>query len=144
MPTSAYNKFDDFSEQLIRGVHDFDANTFKVALTNSAPVATNTVLADITQIASGGGYTTGGETTTISISVSTLTTTVSGTEVQWTGSGGGMATFRYAVLYNDSSTSPADALIAWFDYGSGVTVAAGETFTLKFNNTSPGTIFTLA
>lgn len=145
MPTSAYNKFDDFSEQLIRGVHDFDANTFKVALTNSAPVATNTVLADITQIASGGGYTTGGETTTISISVSTLTTTVSGTEVQWTGSGGGMATFRYAVLYNDSSTSPADALIAWFDYGgSGVTLAAGETFTLKFNNASPGTIFTLA
>jgi len=144
MPTSAYNKFQDFSDQLIRGVHDFDANTFKVALTNSAPVATNTILSDITQIASGGGYTTGGATTTITVSETSGTTTVSGTEVQWTGSGGGMATFRYAVLYNDSSTSPADALIAWFDYGSGVTVAAGETFTLKFNNTSPGTIFTLA
>ncbi len=144
MPTSAYNKFQDFSDQLIRGVHDFDANTFKVALTNTLPVAANTVLADITQIASGGGYTTGGETTTITVSEASGTTTVSGTEVQWTGSGGGMATFRYAVLYNDSSTSPADALIAWFDYGSGVTVAAGETFTLKFNNTSPGTIFTLA
>lgn len=145
MPTSAYNKFQDFSDQLIRGVHDFDANTFKVALTNSAPVATNTVLADITQIASGGGYTTGGETTTITVSETTGTTTVSGTQVQWTGSGGGMATFRYAVLYNDSSTSPADALIAWFDYGSpGVTLASGETFTLKFNNATPGTIFTLA
>lgn len=145
MPTSAYNKFQDFSDQLIRGVHDFDANTFKVALTNSAPVATNTVLADITQIASGGGYTTGGETTTITVSETTGTTTVSGTQVQWTGSGGGMATFRYAVLYNDSSTSPADALIAWFDYGAGgVTLAAGETFTLKFNNATPGTIFTLA
>lgn len=145
MPTSAYNKFQDFSDQLIRGVHDFDANTFKVALTNSAPVATNTVLADITQISSGGGYTTGGETTTITVSETTGTTTVSGTQVQWTGSGGGMATFRYAVLYNDSSTSPADALIAWFDYGSpGVTLAAGETFTLKFNNATPGTIFTLA
>jgi hypothetical protein len=143
MPTSAYNKFQDFSDQLIRGVHDFDANTFKVALTNSAPVATNTVLADITQIASGGGYTTGGETTTITVSETSGTTTVSGTQVQWTGSGGGMATFRYAVLYNDSSTSPADALIAWFDYGSGVTVAASETFTLKFNNATPGTIFTL-
>jgi hypothetical protein len=147
MPTSAYNKFQDFSDQLIRGVHDFDANTFKVVLVpdTDAPVATDTVLADITQIASGGGYTTGGVTTTITVSETSGTTTVSGTEVQWTGSGGGMATFRYAVLYNDSSTSPEDALIAWFDYGgSGVTLAAGETFTLKFNNTSPGTIFTLA
>jgi len=144
MPTSAYNKFEDFSDQLIRGVHDFDANTFKVALTNSAPVATNTILANITQISSGTGYTTGGETTTIAVSETSGTTTVTGTQVQWTGSGAGMGPFRYAVLYNDSSTSPADALIAWFDYGSSITVAASETFTLKFNNATPGTIFTLA
>lgn len=145
MATSAWNKFDDFSEQLVRGVHDFDANTFKVVLTNSAPTAGNTILANITQIANGGGYTTGGETTTITISETSGTTTVSGTEIVWTGSGAGFGPFRYAVLYNDSSTSPADALIAWFDYGSpGITlVGAGETFTLKFNNASPGTMFTL-
>jgi hypothetical protein len=143
MPTSAYNKFNDFSDQLIRGIHDFDANVFKVALTNTLPVAANTVLADITQIASGGGYTTGGETTTITVSETGGTTTVSGTQVQWTGSGAGMAAFRYAVLYNDSTTSPLDALIAWFDYGGSINVAASETFTLKFNNASPGTIFTL-
>jgi hypothetical protein len=145
MATSAWNKFNDFSEQLVRGVHDFDANTFKVVLTNSAPTAGNTVLADITQIANGGGYTTGGETTTISISETSGTTTVSGTEIVWTGTGSGFGPFRYAVLYNDSSTSPADALIAWFDYGvGGITlVGAGETFTLKFNNASPGTMFTL-
>jgi len=144
MPTSAYNKFEDFSDQLIRGVHDFDANTFKVALTNTPPVATNTILANISQISSGNGYTTGGETTTIAVSETSGTTTVTGTQVQWTGSGAGMGPFRYAVLYNDSSTSPADALIAWFDYGSSITVAASETFTLKFNNATPGTIFTLA
>ena len=145
MATSAWNKFNDFSEQLVRGVHDFDANTFKVVLTNSAPTAANTNLSDITQIANGGGYTTGGETTTITISETSGTTTVSGTEIVWTGSGAGFGPFRYAVLYNDSSTSPADALIAWFDYGSpGITlVGAGETFTLKFNNASPGTMFTL-
>ena len=142
MPTSAYNKFQDFSDQLIRGVHDFDANTFKVALTNSAPVATNTILSDITQIASGGGYTTGGATTTITVSETSGTTTVSGTEVQWTGSGGGMATFRYAVLYNDSATSPADALIAWFDYGAATTLLDGESLDVKFNNADPGTIYT--
>lgn len=143
MATSAWNKFYDFSEQLVLGVHDFDANTFKVVLTNSAPTAGNTVLTDITQIANGGGYTTGGETTTIGISESSGTTTVTGTEIVWTGSGAGFGPFRYAVLYNDSSTSPADALIAWFDYGSSISVGAGETFTLRFSTTSPGSMFTL-
>ena len=144
MATSAWNKFNDFSEQLVRGVHDFDANTFKVVLTNSAPVATNTILTDITQITGSGGYTTGGETTTISIAEVSGTTTVSGTEIVWTGTGSGFGPFRYAVLYNDSSTSPADALIAWFDYGSAISVSAGETFTLRFSTTSPGAMFTLA
>lgn len=144
MATSAWNKFNDFSEQLVRGVHDFDANTFKIVLTNSAPTAANTVLTDITQIANGGGYTTGGATTTISISETSGTTTVSGTEIVWTGTGSGFGPFRYAVLYNDSSTSPADALIAWFDYGSAISVSAGETFTLRFSTTSPGAMFTLA
>ena len=143
MATSAWNKFNDFSEQLVRGVHDFDANTFKVVLTNTAPSAGNTILTDITQVTNGGGYTTGGEATTITISETSGTTTVSGTEIVWTGSGAGFGPFRYAVLYNDSTTSPTDALIAWFDYGSSISVAASETFTLKFNNANPGTMFTL-
>lgn len=145
MATSTWNKFQDFSEQLIRGVHDFDAHTFKVALVanTDTPVAGDATLSDITQVANGGGYTTGGEATTITISETSGTTTVSGTEIVWTGTGSGFGPFRYAVLYNDSSTSPADALIAWFDYGSAISVAASETFTLKFNNASPGTMFTL-
>jgi len=145
MATSAWNKFNDFSEQLVRGVHDFDANTFKVVLVpdTDPPVAADVDLSTITQVANGGGYTTGGATTTITISETSGTTTVSGTEIVWTGTGSGFGPFRYAVLYNDSSTSPADALIAWFDYGSSISVGAGETFTLKFNNASPGTMFTL-
>jgi len=146
MATSAWNKFNDFSEQLVRGVHDFDANTFKVALVLSTdtPVASDTILANIDQVVNGGGYTTGGETTTITIAEVSGTTTVSGTEIVWTGTGSGFGPFRYAVLYNDSSTSPADALIAWFDYGSLISVGAGETFTLRFSTTSPGAMFTLA
>lgn len=145
MPTATWNKFQDFSEQLVRGVHDFDANTFKVALASAAPNATDTQLSQITtQLSTGGGYTSGGETiTTIGVSESGGTTTVTGTQLQWTGSGSGFGPFRYAVLYNDSATSPPDALIAWFDYGSAISVAASETFTLKFNNASPGTMFTL-
>jgi hypothetical protein len=144
MATSAWNKFNDFSEQLVRGVHDFDANTFKVVLASAAPSAADDELSDITsQLSTGGGYTNGGATTTITISEASGTTTVSGTQVQWTGSGSGFGPFRYAVLYNDSTTAPLDALIAWFDYGSSISVGAGETFTLKFNNASPGTMFTL-
>jgi hypothetical protein len=72
------------------------------------------------------------------------TTTVQGTQVVFTASGGSIGPFRYAILYNDTATSPADALIGWWDYGSSITLADTETFTVKFNNASPGTIFTLA
>ena len=140
---ASYNKFNDFSEQLVEGVHDFGANTFKVALSNSAPIASNTVLADITQISGTNGYTTGGTATTIAVSETGGTTTVTGTEVVFTASGGSVGPFRYVVLYNDSATSPLDALVAWWDYGSSITLADGETFTVKFSNTSPGAIFTL-
>lgn len=141
---ATFNKFNDFSEQLIRGVHDWDAHTFKVALTNSAPVAANTVLADITQVSGTNGYTTGGTATTITISETGGTTTVNGTQVVFSASGGSIGPFRYAVLYNDTATSPADALVGWWDYGSSITLQDGETFTVKFSNTTPGAILTLA
>ena len=143
MATSAWNKFNDFSEQLVRGVHDFDANTFKVVLVLSTdtPVVSDTILSNIDQVVNGGGYTTGGETTTITIAEVSGTTTVSGTEIVWTGTGSGFGPFRYAVLYNDTAAN--DPLIAWFDYGSLISVGAGETFTLKFNNANPGTMFML-
>ena len=141
MPTSTWNKFQDFSEQLVRGEHDFDADVFKVVLTNSLPLATYTQLSQISQLSTGGGYTSGGEITTISIAEVSGTTTVSGTQLQWTGSGSGFGPFQYAVLYNETTAN--DLLIAWFDYGSAISVNASETFTLKFNNASPGTMFTL-
>jgi hypothetical protein len=142
MATVTFNKFNDYSEQKNRGVHNWGAHVFKWALTNTAPTAANTVLADITQIAAGNGYTTGGTTTTAAISETGGTTTVTLTEVVFTASGGSMGTFRYAVLYNDTATSPADALVGWIDYGAAITLGAGETFTIRANNASPGTLFT--
>jgi hypothetical protein len=141
---AAYNKFNDFSEQLANGVQNFATDVYKVALSNTAPVATNTILSDITQIGAGNGYTSGGSTTTITVSETTGTTTVSGTQVVFTASGGSIGPFRYVVLYNDTTTSPSKPLVAWWDYGSSITLADGETFTVKFSNTTPGAIFTLA
>jgi hypothetical protein len=141
---AVYNKFNDFSEQLANGVQNFATDVYKVALSNTAPVATNTILSDITQISAGNGYTSGGSTTTITLAEVTGTTTVSGTQVVFTASGGSIGPFRYVVLYNDTTTSPSKPLVAWWDYGSSLTLADGETFTVKFSNTTPGAIFTLA
>jgi len=36
------------------------------------------------------------------------------------------------VLFNDTPAGPVDPLIAWWNYGSAVTLQAGETFTVDF------------
>lgn len=132
---ATYNKFNQFVKDLVDGVHDFDAHIFKVMLTNTAPVATNTVKANLTEISAGNGYTAGGTATTISTSVSSGTSKVVGTDVVFTATGS-VGPFQYVVLYNDTPTSPADPLIAWWDYGSAVTLANGETFTVDFDATN--------
>jgi len=50
MATSAFNKFNSFTEALAEKVHNLGSDTLEVALTNTAPVSTNTQLSNITQI----------------------------------------------------------------------------------------------
>jgi hypothetical protein len=52
----------------------------------------------------------------------------------WTAADG-LGAFRYVVLYNDSAAGPSD-LLGWWDYGSSVELANGETFTAD----SPGLV----
>lgn len=140
---AAYNKFQDFVEQLLLGKHDFSAagHVFKAYLTNNAPSASlDAVVADLAEIAAGNGYTAGGTDIQNTLSETTGTATVAGTDVVWTASGGAIATFRYVPFYNDTQTVPADPLVGWWDYGSSISPAAGETFTLDFG----ASIFTLA
>lgn len=135
---ASFNKFNSFVEHLAEKVHDLGADTLKVLLTNSAPSASNTVKADLTEISGGNGYTAGGNAATVSSSSQTSGTykLVLADPATWTASGGSIGPFRYAVLYNDTPSSPADPLIGWWDYGSSVTLAAGETFTVDFDGTS--------
>lgn len=122
---AAYNKFNQFTKDLIDGVHDFDAHTFKVMLTNVAPVATNSVKADLTEISAGNGYSAGGGTTTITTSTNgTGTAKATASDVTFTAAGGTIGPFRYAVYYNDTAAS--DPLIAWVDYGSSITLQNTE------------------
>jgi hypothetical protein len=144
MATSSWYKFNDFTEQLVRGVHDWDAHTFKVALTNTAPTAGQTTwnTTDHPAPSSASGYSAGGTAIgTIGISESNGTTTVTGTQVVFTASGGSIGPFQYAVVYNDSTGSK--NAISYFDYGASITLTDAETFTIKFNNASPGTMFTI-
>jgi hypothetical protein len=136
---AAYIKYQDFVEQLCRGKHDFGSHTFKVALSNGTPDVTHTALANITELSTANGYTAGGTTTTIGINETSGTVTITATDpAAWTASGSGI-TFRYAALYNDTATSPADALIAYWDNGSSITVTSGNTLQVDFG----ATLFTL-
>ena len=131
---ATYTKFNQFVEDVAEGVYDLGADTLKVMLTLTAPVATNSVKADLTEISAGNGYTAGGTTTAQSSSAqSSGTYKLVIADVVFTASGGAMADFRYAVLYSDTPTSPADPLIGFWDYGSTVSLASGETFTVDFD-----------
>ena len=103
-------------------------------LTNSAPVAANTVLADITQIANGNGYTTGGTAATISSSAQTSGTyklVLADVTFHLGKHGAGSA---MPSSYNDTATS--DELIGYWDYGSSSPLAASETAS-RWTSTRP-------
>lgn len=131
---ATYNKFQSFVEAVAEKVHNLQSDTLKVVLSNTLPVNTNTVLANITQIANGNGYTTGGTATTVSSSAQTGGTyKLVVTDVVFTASGV-MGPFQYAILYNSTATN--SELIAWWDYGSTVTMGSGDTFTVDFDGTN--------
>lgn len=134
---AAYNKFNSFVEAICEKVHNLGSDVLTVALTAAAnaPVAGNTVLANLTQIS----YTNlSARTLTVSSSSQTggSYTLVIADKVLT--ASGAVATFRYVAIYNDTATN--DELICWFDYGSDVTLANGETFTIDFG----AQLFTLA
>jgi len=143
---AAYNKFSDFVEQLCKAKHNFDAagDVFKIFLTNEQPLAADTVKADMVDLSTANGYTAGGVDIQNSLGEAAGTATVTATNVVWTASGGTIGPFRHVVCYNDTQTSPADALVNWWDYGSALTLQDGESFTVKFDNQpATGTLFTL-
>lgn len=137
---ASYNKHYDYAEQVNKAIHNWSSHTFKAVLCNTAPVATNTILSDLTQISTAGGYTAGAggglALDTVTLSETTGTAKVTIADEVFTATGASVGPFRYVDIYNDSATSPADALVCWFDYGSSITLADTETFTLDFDATN--------
>lgn len=131
---ATFSKFNAFVEHLAEGVHNLQSNQLVIALTNTAPVATNSVLADITQI-SYTNLSSRNITTTSSAQTSGLYRLIL-TDLTLTATGGSVGPFRYVVIFNDTPTSPADPLIGFYDYGSALTLAAGESLTVDFDATN--------
>ena len=125
---ATFNKFNSFVEALAEGTHNLGADTLTIALTNTAPVAGNTVLANITEIS----YTNVSSRVLTSVTSAQTggTYTLDAADLVLTASGT-VPTFRYVVLYNDTATS--DELIGYYDYGSAVDLLNGETFTITFD-----------
>lgn len=137
---ASFVKYQKGVEALVEGINA-GADTWKVALSNTAPnVSTNATLADATEIAAGNGYTAGGNTAAVSSSTQTGGTykLILTSPTAWTASGGSIGPFRYAILY-DSTT---DNLVGYWDYGSSVTLAAGESFSVVLDGTNG--VFTVA
>lgn len=134
---ATYNKIQDYVEQLNKAVHNWSSHTFKALLTNSAPVATNIVKADLTEITAQNGYSSGGMTLdSVTLTETSGTAKVTIADEVLTASGGSIGPFRYVAIYNDTATSPSKALVCWYDYGSSITLADGDTFTIDFDATN--------
>ena len=105
---ASFNKFNAFVADIANKVHNLGSDTLKVMLTNTGPAAANAVKSDITEISAGNGYSAGGtQATLVSSSQSSGTYKLILNNVTFTASGGSIATFRYAVLYN---STPAEAV----------------------------------
>lgn len=136
---AAFVKYQAFVEHLAEKVHNLGADSLKVMLSNAAPnVATHTVRADAAEIAGGNGYTSGGNVATLTSSAQAagVYKLVLADPATWVAAGGVIGPFRYAILYNDTPTSPVDPLIAYWDYGASITLGIGETFTTDFDPTN--------
>jgi hypothetical protein len=132
---ATFNKFNSFVEALAEKVHNLGSDTLKVVLTNTAPVATDTGLANITEIANGNGYTTGGATSAqVSSAQTSGTYKLVLTDVTFTATGGSIGPFRYVVLYNDTATN--NELIGYYDYGTNITITSGNSFTVDFDGSN--------
>lgn len=137
---AAFNKLPGFVEHIAEKVHNLGSDQLAVALSNVAPgsestpptgATANCVLANVTQIAytnlSSRNITTAGSAQTAGtykLTLADLTLTATGP----------VGPFRYVYIYNDTATSPADALIGYYDYGSSISLAAGESLTINFDD----------
>jgi hypothetical protein len=129
---ASFIKFNSFVSDLAQKIHNLNSDTLKIMLSNTAPAATNTVKSNITEISAANGYVAGGATAAfVSGNDTSGTYKLILSPASWTASGGSIGPFEFAVLYN--STAASGNLLGWWDYGTGVTLTNGNTFTVSLD-----------
>lgn len=140
---ATFSKFNSFPEALAEAKFNLGTDTLKVYLSNTAPDASTHTAYDGTtgttgpaEIAAGNGYTAGGNTASVTSSAQTggVYKLVLGDPNAWVATANSIGPFQYAVLYSDTATN--NDLIGWWDYGTPVTLAVGESFTVDFDGTT--------
>lgn len=134
---AVFNKLNKFVEDIGKGVHILGTHQLKIALTNTLPTAANSVFLDLVApiAATNLSGATPFNVTTTSYTQTAGTASLVLVDLTLTATGA-VGPFRYVVLYNDTPTAPAKPLVGWYDYGSSVTMASGETFLTDFAATT--------
>ncbi len=129
--SSAYNKFNCFVADVGNKLHNLNSDTLPIMLTNTAPVATNTVYSNLVDLSTANGYTAGGTAVpSTAYSQASGLATLTGSNVVYTATGA-IGPFEYAALYN--TTASGKNLIGWWSYGSSISLSSGETFTVNLS-----------
>lgn len=138
---ATFNLINDWLANMVENA-DLESDQFVVALSNTAPGDESTnptgdgdgILANVTEV------------TYTNCSSRNITTSSSGqtsgtyklvlTDLTLTASGGTVGAFRYVYIYDDTVATPADPLICYYDYGSSITLADGETIDIDFDDSN--------
>jgi hypothetical protein len=131
MATLTATKIQSFIEAVYEKKHNLSSDSLKVYLTNATPSASaSNVKADVAEIAGGNGYTAGGIAVTVTSSSQTGGTYSLAVSVDTTITAtGAVGPYQYAVLYNDTATNK--ELIAFWGFGSAITLASGDTHRIQ-------------
>lgn len=143
---ATFTRPDKLSENIGNKVHDFDSDTFRWVLTNTAPAVGTTFLAsDITSpLSTAGGYTAfsdgaGGLLAVMAaLSRTGAVTTIAHNGAIVLTATGAVGPFRYPVMVDDTPTSPLNPVVGWLDHASSITMANTDTYTLP-----TGSLFTI-
>lgn len=129
---ATYNKYTAAVEPLLEGINS-GSDTWKIALAATVNAADTTFVAGTTDLVTGGGYTQGGATATVTSATQSggVYKLVLASPATWTATGAGFS-FRYVILYDSTTNTP----VGYWDYGSTIAMNGtnGDTFTVTLDN----------
>jgi len=136
---ATFNLINDWLENMVENA-DLESDQFVIALTNTAPGSESTpptgdgngILANITEVSY--TYCSSRNITTTSSAQGSGTYKLVLADITLTASGGAVGPFRYIYVYDDTVATPVDPLVCYYDYGAPLTLNAGESLDIDFDD----------